>query len=153
MKNEKLLSLIKMPNLFSRKNIYRKYSLSLYKNQDEGKIVFFEKIKKDFFFQALLKSLKKLSKQEFIQNIAKEDFQQFRATKEDLKKATGISQFINAKMGEYVNQIKQEWKKTHPLWDIYKHDFSSIEFQETEKGIYDVTFELGIWVTRPQEAK
>lgn len=153
MKHEKLLSLIKMPNLFSRKNIYRKYSLKLYKNQDEGKIVFFEKIKKDFFFQALIKSLKKLSKQELTQNIAPGDFEQFKATKEDLRKVTGVSQFINAKMGEYVNQIKQEWKKTHPLWSLYKHDFSSINFQETEKEIYDVTFELAIWVTRPQEAK
>lgn len=155
MKLPKVFQKIKVPTFFSGKNIYRKYKLYLYKDQEEGKIVFFEKVKKDFVFTALVAAIKKLKKTstKFGKISAKQakKIKKFRATSDDLIRFPGTNSFINKKMDQYVSQIKDNWKKTHPNWELWQQEFSFIEFFESEKDVYDITFELKIWVTRGPE--
>ena len=134
---------LKMPTFFSNKNVYRKYKLELYKGDDEGKIVFFEKVKKEFVLSAVLSTMRKLKKP--VETDLK-GYKHFKASKKDLERLPGTVNLINRKMDDYVRQIKSQWKKKHPSWDLWKHDFCFIDFTEKEKGVYDITFELKIWV-------
>lgn len=139
----KLIDKIKMPTFFSGKNVFRKYKLELYKGEEQGKIVFFEKVKKEFVLTAALATMKKLNK---AVEVDSEGYKHFKANKKDLDKLPGTVSFINRKMEDYVRQIKSQWKKKHTNWDLWKHEFSFIEFVEKEKGVYNITFELKIWV-------
>jgi len=142
MKLDKYLN--KLPSFFSNKNIYRKYKLYLYTGKEEGKIVFFEKVKKDFVMVALVAAMKKIKKP--VKKSVKAP-KKFKATAKDLQKFPGTGSFINKKMEQFVQQIKNKWKKRHPNWELWRHDFSFIEFVENEPRVYDITFELKIWVS------
>lgn len=126
----------KLSNIFSAKNKKRTYKIHF--KGDKGSIIFVEHAKKEWVLQAFLKTAKivggKLGTQDLPKGWVVDDRQKL--------------MWLNPQIEPYIKNVEENVARNKfSNFTIFKYELKKMEFEETEKDVFEVRLFVDIWVS------